>query len=181
MNTIEGKPLDSKSRMQELWSLATWVTNENPYEKWIGRWNTHVFFTKHFFAKWYLYYKRGTWKICYNDSGMMEEIQADSSPDEDATQSVRRQRWMLVGVIAGLVLLLAAIGAAVFGLTRDEVITANIRDIFIIFMAFESLIIGAALVILVIQVASLINLLQNEVKPILQVHTFWIRFLENTT
>jgi len=34
-------------------------------------------------------------------------------------------------------------------------------------MAFESLIIGVTLVILMIQLATLINLLQNEIKPIL--------------
>jgi hypothetical protein len=37
----------------------------------------------------------------------------------------------------------------------------------IIFMALEFLVIGAALVILMIQLAVLINLLQNEIKPIL--------------
>jgi uncharacterized protein YoxC len=45
--------------------------------------------------------------------------------------------------------------------------TSRIRDIFIIFMALESLVIGLALIILVVQLATLINLLQNEIKPIL--------------
>jgi hypothetical protein len=34
-------------------------------------------------------------------------------------------------------------------------------------MALESLLIGVALVILIVQLATLINLLQNEIKPIL--------------
>jgi hypothetical protein len=34
-------------------------------------------------------------------------------------------------------------------------------------MALESLVIGLALIILIVQMATLINLLQNEVKPIL--------------
>jgi hypothetical protein len=88
---------------------------------------------------------------------------------------------MLVGIIAGIILLLAAIVAAVYGLTLNEEVTANIRDIFIIFMAFESLIIGAALVILVIQIATLINLLQNEVKPILKATTDTVNTLRGTT
>ncbi len=46
--------------------------------------------------------------------------------------------------------------------------TTVIRDIFIIFMAIESSFIGLALVILMIQVARLTNLLQHEIKPILQ-------------
>lgn len=115
---------------------------------------------------------------------MVDEITPDvSSPETNAltAQQIRRQRWILVGIIAGIILILAGIIAAVFGLTRDEAITANIRDIFIIFMAFESLIIGAALVILVIQVASLINLLQNEVKPILKATSDTVNTLRGTT
>jgi hypothetical protein len=48
-------------------------------------------------------------------------------------------------------------------------------------MAFESLIIGVALVILVIQVASLINLLQNEVRPILKSTSETVDTLRGTT
>jgi len=39
--------------------------------------------------------------------------------------------------------------------------------VFIIFMALESFVRGVALIILIVQLATLINLLQNEVKPIL--------------
>ncbi|MEW6093856.1 MAG: hypothetical protein AB1531_07830 [Chloroflexota bacterium] len=115
---------------------------------------------------------------------MAEEITAESAPPDEASlaaQQLRRQRWMLVGIIAGIILLLAAIAAAVYGLTLNEEVTANIRDIFIILMAFESLIIGAALVILVIQIATLINLLQNEVKPILKATTDTVNTLRGTT
>jgi amino acid permease len=48
-------------------------------------------------------------------------------------------------------------------------------------MAFESLIIGAALVVLIIQVAGLINLLQNEVKPILESTSETVNNLRGTT
>ncbi len=115
---------------------------------------------------------------------MAEEIIAESTPPNEAAQAaqqLRRQRWMLVGIIAGIILLLAAIAAAIYGLTLNEEVTANIRDIFIIFMAFESLIIGAALVVLVIQIAALINLLQNEVKPILKATTDTVNTLRGTT
>ncbi|MBI4730564.1 MAG: hypothetical protein HY781_00210 [Chloroflexi bacterium] len=115
---------------------------------------------------------------------MAEEIPVESNLLDEtpvSSQQLRRQRWMLVGIIAGIILLVAAIAAAVYGLTRDAETTANLRDIFIIFMAFESLIIGAALVVLVIQVASLINLLQNEVKPILKATTDTVNTLRGTT
>lgn len=45
---------------------------------------------------------------------------------------------------------------------------AVIRDLFIILLAMQGLLISLALVILVLQVAALLNLFQNEIKPILQ-------------
>lgn len=95
--------------------------------------------------------------------------------------SRRRARWLVAAVIVGALVLFAVVGLAVYGLLQDPGTTANIRDIFIIFLAFESLIIGAALIILIIQVASLINLLQNEVKPILQATSETVNTLRGTT
>ena len=48
-------------------------------------------------------------------------------------------------------------------------------------MAFESLVIGAALVILIIQIASLMNLLQNEIKPIMDATNETVNTLRGTT
>jgi hypothetical protein len=113
----------------------------------------------------------------------MTEYTPEISPEEQAAQqaALRRQRWIIVGVVAVVVFIIAAIVAAVILLLKDSTVTANIRDIFIIFMAFESLIIGAALVVLIIQVASLINLMQNEVKPILQSTSETVNTLRGTT
>jgi hypothetical protein len=63
--------------------------------------------------------------------------------------------------------LIAGFVVAVIGLLQPATPTGKIRDIFIIFMALETLLIGFVLVILIIQLARLINLLQNEIKPIL--------------
>ncbi len=115
----------------------------------------------------------------------MDETQSVETPsvnEEELTRlQLRRRRWVMVGIIAAVVVIIAALAAAIYGLTRDAKTTSNIRDIFIIFMAFESLIIGAALVVLVIQVASLINLLQNEIKPILKATTDTVNTLRGTT
>jgi hypothetical protein len=48
-------------------------------------------------------------------------------------------------------------------------------------MAFESLVIGLALVILIVQLARLTSLLQNEVKPILESTNDTINTLRGTT
>jgi nitrate reductase gamma subunit len=113
---------------------------------------------------------------------MTENTSAISPEEEAATQaSKRRQRWMAVGITAGVIVFLALLALAIYALLQNDARTANIRDIFIILMAFESLIIGAALVVLVIQIASLTNLLQNEVKPILQSTSETVNTLRGTT
>jgi hypothetical protein len=114
---------------------------------------------------------------------MTENIPELPAPEEDADSRarLRKQRWIIAGIIAGAVLLVAGIVTAVFFLVRSPAAAANVRDIFIIFMAFESLVIGVALVVLVIQLASLINLLQNEVKPILRSTSETVNTLRGTT
>lgn len=83
----------------------------------------------------------------------------------------RKQKQLIIGLVIGIVVVLAIIITGLIfllspGLTSAETV-ARIRDVFIIFMAFESLLIGAVLVILIVQIARLTNLLQNEIKPIL--------------
>jgi hypothetical protein len=63
--------------------------------------------------------------------------------------------------------LLVVLVLAVIFLLNPSTPTEKIRDVFIIFMALESLVLGVALVILIVQLARLINLLQNELKPII--------------
>jgi hypothetical protein len=77
--------------------------------------------------------------------------------------------------------LVAGIVAAVIGLLQPGAPTETIRDIFIIFMALESLLIGAALVVLIVQFSSLINLLKNEVRPILDATNETVNHLRGTT
>jgi hypothetical protein len=96
-------------------------------------------------------------------------------------QALRRQRLIIAAVVAAIIVLVVAIAAAGFALSQNPDFTQTLRDIFIIFMALESLIIGAALVVLIIQVASLINLLNNEIKPILEATNETIANLRGTT
>jgi hypothetical protein len=106
----------------------------------------------------------------------------EKSPQDPSGQATKnKQRLAIAGISIVVLILLASIIFAVMGLLKDPATTAKIRDIFLIFMALESLIIGAALVILVIQVASLINLLQNEVKPILKSTSETVDTLRGTT
>ena len=78
------------------------------------------------------------------------------------------QKKIMVGIIIGGVLvILLTVAFVVFLMVAPAATTARIRDIFIIFLALQSLLIGVVLILLIIQVAKLTNLLQNEIKPIL--------------
>jgi hypothetical protein len=100
--------------------------------------------------------------------------------DTAQTEAQRRQRTIVVTAVVLLIVLVAGIVAAVIGLLQPNTPTEKIRDIFIIFMALESLLIGVALVVLIVQVASLINLLQNEVRPILDATNETVNHLRGT-
>ena len=79
----------------------------------------------------------------------------------------RKQKLILTSVITGIIFLLILIIVAISYLMLPTTPTDKIRDVFIIVVALESLVIGVALIVLIIQLASLINLMQNEVRPIL--------------
>jgi hypothetical protein len=114
---------------------------------------------------------------------MTENLPETLSPEVEAARraKLRKQRWVLAGIIAGGIVLVAAIVVAIIFLSKSPAAAANVRDIFIIFMALESLLVGAALVVLIIQLASLINLLQNEVRPILKSTSDTVNTLRGTT
>jgi hypothetical protein len=104
-------------------------------------------------------------------------------PLEEATTTKetdgRSKRILTIIIIAAVVLLLL-LGLAIFFLLQPSTPTDRIRDVFIIVVALESLVIGAALIILIVQLASLINLLQNEVRPILTATSETVNNLRGT-
>ena len=79
----------------------------------------------------------------------------------------RKQRIMVASVVAGIVLIAVLLSVAIYFLLQPTTPTDQIRDVFIIVVALESLVVGVALIVLIVQMATLINLLQNEVRPIL--------------
>lgn len=102
------------------------------------------------------------------DDGNFATAQAPTHTiSQKSPDGTRNQRLTIVGAVIGVIVILAAIVAFIVYLANPGTPTDKIRDIFIIFMALEFLLLGLALVILIIQLATLINLLQNEVKPIL--------------
>ena len=92
-----------------------------------------------------------------------------------------QKRTLVILVIVFIVILVVVIASIVALARMPSETVAHIRDIFIIFMALMSLMTGLALVILMIQLARLTNLLQNEIKPILDSLNETISHLRGTT
>ncbi len=88
--------------------------------------------------------------------------------------------WIVLGVVIVL-LLIAGIIFAVNVMINNPAQTETFRDIMIIFMAFVFLFIGLALIILLVQLARLTNLLQYEIRPILEATNETVGSLRGTT
>ena len=113
------------------------------------------------------------------------EITSTLTPEELAAQreADRQKRNIVIWASVFDVLVVAGLITALYFLLRPETPAdqvGRIRDVFIIVVALESLLIGVAMIVLVIQLASLINLLQNEVKPILKATTETVNNLRGT-
>jgi hypothetical protein len=107
---------------------------------------------------------------------MAEQPKNDFSttPPQTESQTKKGRAWYFwpvvgLGVIVGI-FLIGLIAAVAIALLADPDDAANwvgmIRDVFIIVLAMEGMLMGVALIVLVIQIAALINLLQNEIQPI---------------
>jgi len=115
-----------------------------------------------------------------NENIKITEVAAATGDIPGNAKSTSKKK--MVFWIIGIVLIVALIVFSVIVLFKSDLeTTSRIRDIFIIFMALQSLIIGVALVILIIQLATLINVLKNEVKPILDTTNETVNNLRGTT
>ena len=102
-------------------------------------------------------------------------------PEIQPSEALRRQRQIMIGVIvAGVVLVILTI-ICIWFLLQPSTNTEKIKDVFIIFLALQSLFLGLILVVLIIQLARLINLLQNDIKPIIDSTSETVSTLRGTT
>jgi hypothetical protein len=92
-----------------------------------------------------------------------------------------QQRAAAIGGIIVLLLLIAGSVFAVIAMLQNPEGTETIRDVVIIFVAVEALIIGVVLVLLIVQLARLTALIQNEVTPILKSTNETINTLRGTS
>jgi hypothetical protein len=102
-------------------------------------------------------------------------------PDTGDGMTDGQRKAVVIGAIALIVVLVVGGIAAAIWLAQNPATAASVRDVFIIFMALEFMLIGVALVILMVQLAVLTNMLQHEIKPILQSTTETLNTVRGTT
>jgi len=100
----------------------------------------------------------------------------------DTTELTAQQRRItIIIILIALAFFILVLVTFVLLMRAPAMVVAQLRDVFIIFLALQSLLIGLALVILMIQLARLLNLLQNEIKPILESTNETVSNLRGTT
>lgn len=88
---------------------------------------------------------------------------------------------LLIGLIVLLVLLSIDAYHAGGQPTPATIVTGLLRDAAIIFVAFETLIIGVLLIVLMVQVQSLVVLLRDEIRPMLEAANETLATVRGTT
>jgi len=104
-----------------------------------------------------------------------------SIPTEPSLAEQRARRLLIIGLVAAGLLLVGLVALLVF-LSIDAyqaayagappspgtVVVGLLRDAAIVFVAFETLLVGVLLIVLMLQLQSLIVLLREEIKPMLE-------------
>lgn len=124
---------------------------------------------------------------------MAKEAQSpqEKSPQngaQDAAESKGREWyfWPLVGmgVLVGVFvvgLIVALILAIVIGSDDVANVVQIVRDLFIIVLAMEGMFMLIAVIVLILQIAALVNLLQSEIKPIVDNANDTVNTVKGTT
>jgi hypothetical protein len=91
----------------------------------------------------------------------VDVVEAGPEPEEGS------DRLRIIGLVLIATVLVIAISLAGYGLAAHPRATAVLRDISIIVLALVTVVIGLFLVILIFQLQSLMALLRDEIKPLL--------------
>jgi hypothetical protein len=116
------------------------------------------------------------------------------SADIETPAERRARRWFIIGasvaglLLIGLVVLMVFLSISAYQATRDgigpspgSVVVGLLRDAAIIFVAFETMIIGLLLIVLMLQIQSLTVLLRDEIGPMLEAANETMRTVRGTT
>jgi hypothetical protein len=103
------------------------------------------------------------------------------TPEESEGLTEGQKRAIVIGGVVLAVVILVATVAAAITLVNNPAAAATWRDVFIIFMALEAMLIGIALLVLIMQLAVLTNMLKHEIKPILESTNETVNAVRGTT
>jgi hypothetical protein len=106
---------------------------------------------------------------------------APENGEEEANSRNPKQLALIAGGVVFVIVILIALVLATVVMLKDPARTETIRDIVIIFLAAESVVFGLVLVILIVQVARLTALIENDLRPILESTNETLGTLRGTT
>jgi len=115
-----------------------------------------------------------------NPTNTLETHDADKAEKIDAQPELTPEKKPVLAIVIGALILVGLIVGLFFLARAEGQVVTQVRDIFIILMALMMVVIGVALVVLIIQLANLTNLLQHEIKPILNSTTDTVNTLKGT-
>lgn len=102
-------------------------------------------------------------------------------PNQPPQEQLVPTKYIVIGVITAVVITIASIAFTVYMAAYHALEMAALRDIMIIALALESCIFGIALMILLVMVIRLVNMLEFEIKPILERTNETIGMVRGTT
>ncbi len=95
------------------------------------------------------------------------EVPPVQEPTPEPATSVWQERRTQFLIIGGAILVLALLITAIVLMAKFPATTVVIRDIAIVFVAVTTFFIGIAMLVLIVQIQALIQVLQEEVRPLL--------------
>ena len=113
-------------------------------------------------------------------SDILPDESLEELKDEVGELTPSQKRLIIILIVVGVIFTLLLLGATIY-LLGHPANAAVVRDVMIIYMGFFMLLNGIVLIILMVQLARLINLLNNEVRPILDSTNEAISNLRGTT
>ncbi len=113
-----------------------------------------------------------------NNSGLPTGSPAYYQPNQE---KIVPTKFIVIGVIVAVVIAVASIALIMFLAANYAPEMEALRDIMIIALALESCIFGIALLILLVMVIRLVNMLEFEIKPILERTNETIGMVRGTT
>jgi hypothetical protein len=101
----------------------------------------------------------------------IDQVSRDAAPvgipDVDPESEQGTDTRKIIGIALIGVVVVAIVGLTIYGMVTHPILTSVFRDISIIVLALVTLVIGIFLIVLIFQLQSLIVLLRDEIRPIL--------------